>query len=228
MNSELNSGFKPTVLIADDDASTRTLLRVTISQWDYPVLEARDGEEAWDILNSEESPQIVTVDWMMPKIDGLSLCRRAKNLKKPPYMILLTNLSGSTNIVSALDAGADDFLSKPFNYAELRSRLYVGQRIINFTTALEEAIKGHKPDAANLNSMELSNVIEKINEISVQMDDQWSTLKPFLTQVQHLDFENAEAMQKVAESIHIRQQQLAQEIKHLSALIENRNPLNPN
>lgn len=139
MNSELNAGNKPTVLIADDDSSTRTLLRVTISQWDYPVMEARDGEEAWNILNSDESPQIVTVDWMMPKIDGLSLCRRAKGLKNPPYMILLTNLSGSTNIVSALDAGADDFLSKPFNYAELRSRLYVGQRIINFTNALEKA-----------------------------------------------------------------------------------------
>lgn len=98
MDSDPIQDRKPTILIADDDNSTRMLLRATITQWDYPVVEASDGEEAWSLLSQEDGPQIVTVDWMMPKIDGLSLCRRAKTLAKPPYMILLTSMSGAANV----------------------------------------------------------------------------------------------------------------------------------
>jgi DNA-binding response OmpR family regulator len=111
------------VLIADDDPPTRVLLRAAISQWGYHVIEARDGEEAWNMLQEADAPRVIILDWLMPKIDGVDLCRRIKkDLEYHPYVILLTQVAGTANIIKGLEAGADEFLSKPFNMAELRSR----------------------------------------------------------------------------------------------------------
>lgn len=213
--------IKATVLIADDDPSTRMLLRATISQWDYPVIEASDGEEAWNILKSKNGPQIVTVDWMMPKIDGLSLCRLTKDLSKPPYMILLTSMTGSANIVNALDSGADDFLTKPFNYVELRSRLSVGQRIINFTNKLESIIQIQQPDFGET-TKELPKVFNKMNVLSKQIHKEWNDLQQFMQSLGNLRLEEQLALQKIAHDIYLRQQQLTKEIKGLGKLIEKR------
>lgn len=212
---------KPTILIADDDSSTRMLLRATISQWDYPVLEACDGEEAWAILNSKNSPQIVTVDWMMPKIDGLSLCRRAKNLENPPYMILLTSMSGTANIINALDSGADDFLTKPFNYVELRSRLFVAQRIVTFTSNLEHMIKKQKP-AVRKSTKELTKVFAKMTQLSKQIHDEWSLLEQYMQNLGELRLEEQITIQKIAHDIYSRQHQLTTEIRTLGELVEKR------
>lgn len=125
------------VLIADDDTPTRILLRAAVAQWGYEVIEASDGEEAWNILQKPDIPQLMIVDWLMPKLDGIDLCRRVKKeIEHFPYIILLTQLSGTTNIVKGLEAGADEFLSKPFNMAELQSRLSVGARIIHYKSKL--------------------------------------------------------------------------------------------
>ncbi len=127
------------VLVADDDAPTRILLRAAVSQWGYEVVEASDGEEAWNLLQQPNTPELIIVDWLMPKLDGIDLCRRIKNeLKISPYIILLTQLSGTTNIVKGLEAGANEFLSKPFNMAELQSRLSVGARIVRYKEKLQQ------------------------------------------------------------------------------------------
>lgn len=125
---------KPGVLVADDDVPTRMLLRAAISQWGYSIYEASDGEEAWNLLQTMDNPPaLIILDWMMPKLDGLTL---AKFIKYSPgvnfdtFVILLTQLTGSTNASRALEAGADEFLSKPFNMAELHSRLTVGEKIV--------------------------------------------------------------------------------------------------
>jgi DNA-binding response OmpR family regulator len=127
------------VLIADDDPPTRVLLRAAISQWGYTVVEARDGEEAWELLQAVDAPRLLILDWLMPRLDGIDLCRRLKldNIFRP-YIILLTQQAGTANIIKGLEAGADEFLSKPFNMAELRSRLSVGTRIIRFDVQLSE------------------------------------------------------------------------------------------
>jgi DNA-binding response OmpR family regulator len=128
------------VLIADDDPPTRVLLRTAISQWGYSSVEAKDGEEAWEILQTPEPPRLLILDWLMPKIDGIALCTRIKQKTNfHPYIILLTHMSGTVNVTKGLEAGADEFLSKPFNMAELRSRLDVGARIIKFEHALAES-----------------------------------------------------------------------------------------
>lgn len=121
------------VLIVDDDPVTRMLLRAALTQWDYDIEEAENGEDAWHILTNKNPPQIIILDWMMPKLDGLSLCTQIKKELSPhPYIILLTSISGTANIIKALDAGADEFLSKPFNHAELRSRMLAGKRILDY------------------------------------------------------------------------------------------------
>ncbi|HEX2549366.1 MAG TPA: response regulator [Gammaproteobacteria bacterium] len=127
------------VLVADDDVPTRMLLRAAIQQWGYEVSEAGDGEEAWKILNQEDPPPLLVVDWLMPKLDGIGLCKRIKEeLNYNPYIILLTQVTGTSNIVKALNAGADEFLTKPFNMAELQSRLQVGAKIVGFKNTLRE------------------------------------------------------------------------------------------
>lgn len=127
------------VLIADDDAPTRILLRAAISQWGYEVVEAKDGEEAWNILQQPDQPKLLILDWLMPKLDGITICERTRNeLDFHPYIILLTQVTGTTNIIKGLEAGADEFLSKPFNMAELRSRLSTGARLITYKLELKE------------------------------------------------------------------------------------------
>jgi DNA-binding response OmpR family regulator len=221
MATSCSTDKKPTILIADDDSSTRMLLRATISQWDYPVIEASDGEEAWAILNEEDSPQIVTVDWMMPRIDGLSLCRLAKNLVNPPYMILLTSMSGTANIINALDSGADDFLSKPFNYVELRSRLFVAQRIVSFSSKLEHMIQKQKPSVKK-STEELTKVFAKMTELSQKIHDEWSILEQYMQNIGELRFEEQIIIQKIAHDIYERQHQLTSEIRALGELVEKR------
>lgn len=121
------------VLIADDDPPTRILLKAAISQWGYDVIEASDGEDAWTVIQNKNPPSILILDWLMPRLDGIGLCERINQSKlQRPYIILLTQISGTPNIIKALEAGADEFLSKPFNMAELRSRLSVGAKIINY------------------------------------------------------------------------------------------------
>jgi DNA-binding response OmpR family regulator len=139
------------VLIADDDPPTRILLRAAISQWGYSVVEAADGEEAWKLLNESAVQHLVILDWVMPKLDGLDVCRKIVNdLPYRPYIILLTQVSGTENIIKGLEGGADEFLSKPFNMAELRSRLSVGARIINYKMELDKKCKQLQSYISNL------------------------------------------------------------------------------
>ncbi|HTM64120.1 MAG TPA: response regulator transcription factor [Gammaproteobacteria bacterium] len=156
------------VLIADDDAPTRILLRAAVSRWGYVVVEAADGEEAWEIIQKPDVPQMLIVDWLMPKLDGIDLCRRVKKeIKHYPYIILLTQLSGTTNIVKGLEAGADEFLSKPFNMAELQSRLSVGARIIHYKAKLAETNERFKSyyNQANELSSEIKGISNKVDAI---------------------------------------------------------------
>lgn len=165
------------VLIADDDPPTRILLRAAISQWGYSVMEATDGEEAWKTLQSSAGPQLVILDWIMPKLDGLDVCRKINaELSYRPYIILLTQVSGAENIVKGLEGGADEFLSKPFNMAELRSRLSVGARIIHYKNELKEKYKQLQGYVSNLELVstliaDVSNKIDELNKVMLTIHE---------------------------------------------------------
>jgi len=130
------------ILIADDNMAMRHLLRAAITQWGYHVIEARDGEEAWDMMQQTDPPRILIIDWKMPKLDGIALCERIrKNLNFYPYIIFLTQMSGAANIIRGLEAGADEFLLKPVNLTELRTHIFAGEQIIKYVRIIQEQKK---------------------------------------------------------------------------------------
>lgn len=126
------------VLIAEDDAVSRCLLEATLRKLGYEVVVARDGAAAWTILESDDSPRLAVLDWMMPFRDGPQLCREVRKRSDQPYtyMILLTTRDQKQDIVEGMSAGADDYLAKPFDPRELEVRLLAGRRILDLHEAL--------------------------------------------------------------------------------------------
>jgi len=127
------------VLIVEDSPVTRRLLRASLQKWQYEVTEAEHGAQAWELFRHEHFPLVLT-DWLMPEMDGMELTRRIRELDLPSYVyiILLTAKSEKEDLVAAMDAGADDFLAKPFDPDELRVRVREGQRIITLERKLAE------------------------------------------------------------------------------------------
>jgi signal transduction histidine kinase len=127
------------ILIADDDAVSRRLLQSYLQKWGYELASAKDGAEAWDLFEGGSFP-IVISDWMMPELDGLGLIRRIRSSQRRGYIyaILLTAKSQKEDLVEGMEAGADDFLTKPFDRDELRVRLRAGERIIRLEQTLRE------------------------------------------------------------------------------------------
>ncbi len=119
------------VLIADDNAMSRLTLRSQLKKWGYEVVEASDGDAAWAILSMPDSPRLAILDWMMPGLDGIELCRRVRAQELEPYLyvILLTGRESKDDVVAGLAAGADDYVTKPFDAQELRVRVRAGERI---------------------------------------------------------------------------------------------------
>jgi len=126
------------VLIADDEATSRHLIQATLRGWGFEVLVAMDGVEALRVLEGSNPPEIALLDWMMPGVDGLEVCRhmRAAIPNAPTYIILVTARGGLANVVQGLEAGADDYITKPFDPRELRARLHAGARIVQLQQAL--------------------------------------------------------------------------------------------
>jgi DNA-binding response OmpR family regulator len=126
------------VLIAEDDAVSLTFLEVTLRKWGYDVAAFPDGAQAWQAVESRGTPDLLILDWIMPGLDGLEICHqlRQKFPGLPAYIILLTARTGHENIVQGLLAGADDYITKPFDRDELRARVQVGCRVIELQKAL--------------------------------------------------------------------------------------------
>jgi diguanylate cyclase (GGDEF)-like protein len=129
------------VLVAEDDPMFRKILQNWLQSWDYKVIVATDGTEAWSILQQERPPDLLILDWVMPGIDGMELCRRIRERQSPSYQYILvvTANDARQDVVRGLEAGADDYLTKPFDKGELRARLRVGTRILTLQEDLIRA-----------------------------------------------------------------------------------------
>ncbi|HEY0712105.1 MAG TPA: diguanylate cyclase [Polyangia bacterium] len=141
MSSAVVSPLHPSlrVLIADDDASSRLVLARSLARWGYDVQEAVDGNEALAILQTPEAPQLAIIDWMMPGTDGPDICRRVRESQNGSgytYIIMLTSRRENRDVVDGFGAGADDYVVKPFQLAELEARVRVGRRIIELESRL--------------------------------------------------------------------------------------------
>lgn len=144
-----------TVLIADDDEAMRLLLKEALIQWGFNVIEAKDGEEAWEVMQQANAPRLLILDWRMPKLDGVQLCERIrKQLDFYPYIIFLSQVSGAENILTGFDAGANEFLIKPVNFKELRSRLIAGEKILEFIQVIDDQNKQLKSYVARIEQLE--------------------------------------------------------------------------
>ncbi|MBM3810010.1 MAG: diguanylate cyclase [Acidimicrobiia bacterium] len=126
------------ILIADDSAVSRRLLEADLKKWGYRVITASDGTEAWNILSGEEAPRLVILDWMMPGLSGLEVCRRVREQANDhyTYILLLTSRHEKEDLIAGMEAGADDYLVKPFDQNELKVRLGPGRRIIELQREL--------------------------------------------------------------------------------------------
>lgn len=129
------------VLIADDSATSRALLRGVLTGWGYEVVTAKDGGEAWDILSRPDAPALVILDWVMPALTGPEVCHKVRETLREPYtyILLLTSKGSKTETVEGLNAGADDYIVKPFDEHELQVRLRAGKRIIDLQLDLLKA-----------------------------------------------------------------------------------------
>ena len=131
------------ILIAEDELIIRTLLGDVLKKSGFEAIKVSNGAEAWNLMQQPDAPPLAILDWMMPGLDGLEVVRRirAKPTSRPPYLILLTARDSKVDLVTGLQAGANDYVSKPFDPRELMARVAVGQRMIDLQDMLAARIE---------------------------------------------------------------------------------------
>ncbi len=129
------------ILIAEDENTTRRRLEKFLEDMDYEVISCKDGIDAWEVIQSENAPNLLILDWMMPGMNGVEICRKVREQGREPYtyIMLLTMKDKQRDIVYGMEAGADDYITKPFNQHELRVRLKAGRRIVEMNKELLDA-----------------------------------------------------------------------------------------
>ena len=143
------------VLVADDDRIAASLLAQTLTRWQFDVTVVADGGAAWRHLAGAPAPTLAVLDRMMPGLDGAEVCRRVRQdmPNANMYLVLLTSLGGGGDVVSGLDAGADDYVTKPFDIEELRARINVGVRVIRLQDKLNQRVAELQAALANVKQL---------------------------------------------------------------------------
>jgi len=170
------------ILVADDDYTSRRLLEIRLNKFGYEVISACDGKEAWDIIQRADSPNMIILDWMMPGITGIDICKKIRSSdsyeERYKYVILLTARGAKEDIVLGLDSGADDYLTKPFDDTELLMRIRAGKRILDLQTKLQysathDALTGIYNRGAILQDLEkhISRCSRETTPLSIGMLD---------------------------------------------------------
>ncbi|MFC1975187.1 response regulator transcription factor [Chloroflexota bacterium] len=144
------------ILIAEDDPVSRRMLQATLIKWDYEVVVTSDGHEAWQTLQQKDAPRLAILDWMMPGMDGIDICRkiRATSESEPFHLILLTIKGETEDIVAGLQAGADDYVTKPFQPEELQARVQVGVRVVQLQLELADRVKALEEALAQVKQLQ--------------------------------------------------------------------------
>src|SRR5271166_4197372 len=169
------------VLVVEDSAVYRKLIGDCLRDWDFGVTLAETGSQAWRILEQPDAPKLVLLDWVLPDLDGIELCQRIRQagLSVPyVYVILLTSKEGRQNMLDAMQAGADDYLVKPFNELELKARLLVGKRILDLQDELVSARESMRHAATHDNLTGLMNRTEIIGTLHRELERSRRERKP--------------------------------------------------
>ena len=131
------------ILISEDDNSSLLYLSTVLRKNGYDVIETQNGKEALTILKRDHTIKLAIIDWMMPEMDGLELCKEVRKLEYnvPPYLIMLTSKNEKKDVITVLENGANDYITKPFDIHELKARISVGKRMIRLQIQLYSKIK---------------------------------------------------------------------------------------
>jgi DNA-binding response OmpR family regulator len=171
------------ILVADDDAPSCFMLQFLLTSWGYNVVTAADGNETWKIMCEPDHPQLLLLDWVMPGIEGPEIVSRLRQraAERPYYSIIITSRTDKDSVASALNAGADDFITKPFDNNELRARVSVGYR----TNCLQMALSEHIQDLSHALSRvrQLEGIIPICAYCKKIRDDKnsWQQLEQYIT-----------------------------------------------
>jgi DNA-binding response OmpR family regulator len=172
------------ILIAEDDRISRRLLEMTLQRMEFEVVLTENGAQALEVLNGPDAPQLAILDWMMPELDGVEVCQqiRAQVRNKYTYIIFLTARGQKKDIVTALESGADDYLIKPFDPQELRSRLQVGLRVLKLESALGAKVQELEAAIQHVKTLQgllpICMYCKKIRDDS----DSWHRLESYIEQ----------------------------------------------
>lgn len=171
------------ILIAEDERISCRLLESTLSGSGYDVVVTRDGVEAWAALQEKNAPRLAILDWMMPGIDGVEVCRRVRRIEtpSPAYIILLTAKGSKANIVEGLVNGANDYITKPFDRDELRARVQVGATVVELQERLAERVA--QLEAAMAHVKVLQGILPICSYCKHVRDDKnyWQTVESYVT-----------------------------------------------
>jgi len=144
------------ILIAEDDRVSRRLLEARLQKDGHEVMLAEDGTQAWAALEKEPTIPLAILDWMMPGLTGPEICQKLRRLQteQPTYLILLTSRDTRDDVVAGLNAGANDYVTKPFDFDELRARVQVGERVVQLQKTLTERVKELEEALANVKTLQ--------------------------------------------------------------------------
>jgi sigma-B regulation protein RsbU (phosphoserine phosphatase) len=178
------------ILIAEDEMVSRRMLETTLEKWGHQVVTTRDGHEALSVLQREDAPSLVILDVMMPCMSGVEVCKKIREMAREvsPYLILLTSKHGTDNVVLGLESGANDYVTKPFDQAELRARINVGCHVLNLQEGLAQRVR--ELEAALLHVKQLQGMLPICSYCKSVRDDQnyWQQVESYLSQHSSLQF----------------------------------------
>jgi diguanylate cyclase (GGDEF)-like protein len=199
-------GRRMKILAAEDNLIFQSLLRNLLTKWGYDVISAGDGTEAWQILQSEDAPRLAILDWMMPGMDGVEVCRRLRASGREPYIyvLLLTARTESADLVEAMEAGADDYVRKPLNSMELRARLRAGRRIVELQEELlmaREALRQQATHDGLTGLLNRSSVMEILHKELARAQRDHSPLSLLLVDLDHFKQINDEHGHLVGDAV---------------------------
>ncbi len=177
-------------LIAEDDTISRIMLQGMLSDWGYDVMAVADGGQAWECLQRDDAPKMAILDWEMPGMSGIEVCRkvREKTSLEPAYLILLTSRGAKDDIVAGLQSGANDYLSKPFDRNELQARIQVGRTVV--TVQQDLAAQVRKLEAALAEVKQLRGLLPICSYCKKIRDDQnyWQNVDAYIGQYTDIRF----------------------------------------
>lgn len=194
------------ILTAEDESVSRLLLNDTLREWGYNVISATTGREALDVLNTPEPPRLAIVDWMMPEMDGVEFTRAVRQTESRLYIIVLTANSAKEGVVAALRAGADDYLTKPFDRDELHARLQAGVRIVQLQAEAAARIVELQQALADVKQLQgllpICSYCHKIRQVGDGDSTYWSQIEQYITE--HTDAVFSHGVCPACEELHVK------------------------